>query len=209
MNNGSRLFGASSASLSFRRVWFNASRPLKPSRACWSNDDGRRYGHETHRRVADREKGPLSVNRHKAAHQAKRLVVADDDPDMVAFMTLPLTNCGYDIAAGNDGEEAIDLVRRHRPDLVILDICMPLVDGLVACRRLKEDEQLRHIPVMLITATASLLPAPDVLYALQVDGLSHQAVSHPGVDGKGRASDRLASRIHGQWYSRHRADPPL
>ena len=110
------------------------------------------------------------MNRHKAAHQAKRIVVADDDPDMVAFMTLPLTNCGYDIAAGNDGEEAIDLVRRHRPDLVILDICMPLVDGLVACRRLKEDEQLRHIPVMLITATASLLPAPDVLYALQVDG---------------------------------------
>ena len=101
---------------------------------------------------------------------SKRIVVADDDPDMVSFMALPLTKRGYDIAAGANGEDAIDLVRRYRPDLVILDVCMPLLDGLDACKRLKEDEQLRHIPVMLITATASLLPAPEVLYALEVEG---------------------------------------
>jgi len=101
---------------------------------------------------------------------SKRIVVADDDPDLVALMTVPLTKRGYEIAAGANGEEAIDLVRRYRPDLVILDVCMPLLDGLEACRRLKDDEQLKHIPVMLITATASLLPAPDVLYALQVEG---------------------------------------
>jgi two-component system, OmpR family, alkaline phosphatase synthesis response regulator PhoP len=101
---------------------------------------------------------------------SKRIVVADDDPDLVALMTLPLTTRGYEIAAGGNGEEAIGLVRRYRPDLVILDVCMPLLDGLEACRRLKDDEQLKHIPVMLITATASLLPAPDVLYALQVEG---------------------------------------
>lgn len=104
------------------------------------------------------------------AHMSKRIVVADDDPDMVSFMTLPLTKRGYDIAAGTNGEDAIDLVRRYRPDLVILDVCMPLLDGLDACKRLKEDEQLRHIPVMLITATASLLPAPEVLYALEIEG---------------------------------------
>jgi CheY-like chemotaxis protein len=101
---------------------------------------------------------------------SKRIVVADDDPDLVALMTLPLRKRGYEIATGGNGEEAIDLVRRYRPDLVILDVCMPLLDGLEACRRLKDDEQLKHIPVMLITATASLLPAPDVLYALQVEG---------------------------------------
>jgi two-component system, OmpR family, alkaline phosphatase synthesis response regulator PhoP len=106
----------------------------------------------------------------KAANMSKRIVVADDDPDLVALMTVPLTKRGYEIAAGANGEEAIDLVRRYRPDLVILDVCMPLLDGLEACRRLKDDEQLKHIPVMLITATASLLPAPDVLYALQVEG---------------------------------------
>jgi two-component system, OmpR family, alkaline phosphatase synthesis response regulator PhoP len=106
----------------------------------------------------------------KAANMSKRIVVADADPDLVALMTVPLTKRGYEIAAGANGEEAIDLVRRYRPDLVILDVCMPLLDGLEACRRLKDDEQLKHIPVMLITATASLLPAPDVLYALQVEG---------------------------------------
>jgi len=106
----------------------------------------------------------------KAANMSKRIVVADDDPDLVALMTVPLTKRGYEIATGGNGEEAIDLVRRYRPDLVILDVCMPLLDGLEACRRLKDDEQLKHIPVMLITATASLLPAPDVLYALQVEG---------------------------------------
>jgi two-component system, OmpR family, alkaline phosphatase synthesis response regulator PhoP len=106
----------------------------------------------------------------KAANMSKRIVVADDDPDLVALMTVPLTKRGYEIETGGNGEEAIDLVRRYRPDLVILDVCMPLLDGLEACRRLKDDEQLKHIPVMLITATASLLPAPDVLYALQVEG---------------------------------------
>ena len=100
---------------------------------------------------------------------SKRIVVADDDPDMLAFMTLPLTNRGYRITAGRNGEEAIDLVRRDMPDLVILDVCMPLVDGLTACQRLKEDERFKDIPVMLITATASLLPAPEILYALQVE----------------------------------------
>jgi len=100
---------------------------------------------------------------------SKRIVVADDDPDMVAFMTLPLTKRGYDIAVGGNGEEAVDLVRRHRPDLVILDVCMPLVDGLEACRRLKDDTRFKDIPVMLITATASLLPPPHILYALQVE----------------------------------------
>lgn len=101
---------------------------------------------------------------------SKRIVLADDDPDMVTFMTVPLSKRGYDIAAGANGKDAIDLVRHHRPDLVILDVCMPLLDGLDACKQLKKDEDLKHIPVMLITATASLLPAPDVLYALQVEG---------------------------------------
>lgn len=101
---------------------------------------------------------------------SKRIVLADDDPDMVTLMTVPLTKRGYDIAAGTNGKDALDLVRRHRPDLVILDVCMPLLDGLDACKQLKNDKELKHIPVMLITATASLLPAPDVLYALQVEG---------------------------------------
>jgi two-component system alkaline phosphatase synthesis response regulator PhoP len=101
---------------------------------------------------------------------SKRIVLADDDPDMVTFMTVPLTKRGYDIAAGANGKDAIDLVRRHQPDLIILDVCMPLLDGLDACKQLKNDKELKHIPVMLITATASLLPAPDVLYALQVEG---------------------------------------
>jgi len=100
---------------------------------------------------------------------SKRIVLADDDPDMVEFMMLPLTKRGYDIAVGRNGEEALDLVRHHQPDLVILDVCMPFVDGLEACERLKKDSRLKDIPVMLITATASLLPPPHILYALQVE----------------------------------------
>lgn len=100
---------------------------------------------------------------------SKRIVVADDDPDMVAFMTVPLTKRGYTVSVGTNGEEALALARQERPDLVILDVNMPLIDGLEACQRLKHDAQLKNIPVMLITATASLLPAPEVLYELQVE----------------------------------------
>ena len=100
----------------------------------------------------------------KAVDISKRILVADDDPDMVAFMTLPLRERGYTITAGGNGEEALALARQDRPDL------MPRLNGLEACERLKRDDQLKSIPVMLITATASLLPPPEILYELQVEG---------------------------------------
>ena len=106
----------------------------------------------------------------KAVDISKRILVADDDPDMVAFMTLPLRKRGYTITAGGNGEEALALARQDRPDLMILDVSMPRLNGLEACERLKRDDQLKGIPVMLITATASLLPPPEILYELQVEG---------------------------------------
>jgi|SRR6476660_667989 CheY-like chemotaxis protein len=106
----------------------------------------------------------------KAVDISKRILVADDDPDMVAFMTLPLRKRGYTITAGGNGEEALALARQDRPDLMILDVSMPRLNGLEACERLKRDDQLKSIPVMLITATASLLPPPEILYELQVEG---------------------------------------
>jgi len=106
----------------------------------------------------------------KAVDISKRILVVDDDPDMVAFMTLPLRKRGYTITAGGNGEEALALARQDRPDLMILDVSMPRLNGLEACERLKRDDQLKSIPVMLITATASLLPPPEILYKLQVEG---------------------------------------
>jgi len=106
----------------------------------------------------------------KAVDISKRILVADDDPDMVDFMTLPLRKRGYTITAGGNGEEALALARQDRPDLMILDVSMPRLNGLEACERLKRDDQLKSIPVMLITATASLLPPPEILYELQVEG---------------------------------------
>jgi DNA-binding response OmpR family regulator len=80
------------------------------------------------------------------------ILVADDDPDILALVSFRLERAGYEVVAATNGEEAVELARAHRPDLAILDVMMPRVDGYEATRRLREHEDTRRIPVILLTA---------------------------------------------------------
>ncbi len=81
-----------------------------------------------------------------------RVVVADDDPDIVEILKLNLTAVGYQVLAASDGESARDLVLRAKPDLVVLDVMMPKMDGFEVLAAIRARPQTRDIPVVMLTA---------------------------------------------------------
>lgn len=84
----------------------------------------------------------------------KRILLTDDEPNIVLVVTKRLEIQGYEVLIARDGEEALKKAREMKPDLVLLDIMLPGVDGLNVCRILKADEATRNIPVILFSARA-------------------------------------------------------
>jgi putative two-component system response regulator len=82
------------------------------------------------------------------------VLVADDDPACLLLLAKLLQRTGCDLLHGRDGWEALMLFRLHRPDLVVLDIAMPGIDGLAVCREIKSDPASRLTPVVLISSSA-------------------------------------------------------
>jgi DNA-binding response OmpR family regulator len=82
------------------------------------------------------------------------VLVADDDEDIRELVAFRLERSGYEVLSACDGEEALELAIRHRPKLAVLDLMMPKLDGYQLTRRLRELEETRRIPVILLTARA-------------------------------------------------------
>jgi putative two-component system response regulator len=80
-----------------------------------------------------------------------QILVVDDDPAIVELLRRMLTREGYAVVAAADGQQALEQVAAHRPDLVLLDVTMPLMDGFTVCRRLKDNEETALIPVTMLT----------------------------------------------------------
>ncbi len=80
------------------------------------------------------------------------ILVVDDEPAIAELLTFNLTKAGYRVLSAGDGGEAIRLARQEQPDLVILDIMLPVADGLEVSRRLREDETTAAIPFLFLTA---------------------------------------------------------
>jgi DNA-binding response OmpR family regulator len=84
--------------------------------------------------------------------ERKRILVVDDEIYIVHILEFTLTMEGYEVITAGDGEEALRKMEQERPDLVVLDIMMPKLDGYEVCRRLREDEEFRMVPVILLSA---------------------------------------------------------
>jgi two-component system alkaline phosphatase synthesis response regulator PhoP len=80
------------------------------------------------------------------------ILVVDDEEDIRELVELNLGREGYQILACDTGERALELVRARKPDLIVLDLMLPGVDGLEVCKRLKADPNTGHIPVVMLTA---------------------------------------------------------
>ncbi|TAK30603.1 MAG: response regulator [Chloroflexota bacterium] len=82
----------------------------------------------------------------------KRILVVDDDPDFLEAVRAVLVSQPYQVFTALGGPEGLRQARAQIPDLILLDIIMPELDGFEVCRRLKEDAALAHIPIMMITS---------------------------------------------------------
>ncbi|MEQ1759737.1 MAG: HD domain-containing phosphohydrolase [Vicinamibacterales bacterium] len=85
-----------------------------------------------------------------------RVLIADDMASVLALFQKLLVNDGHEVITATDGVEALEAVYRERPDVVILDVAMPRMDGLEVCRRLKADPDVRLTPVVLVTGLSEV-----------------------------------------------------
>jgi len=85
---------------------------------------------------------------------AKAILVADDDPDILSIVSMSLETQGYTVYKAINGREAVDLARQHHPDLVLMDMMMPVVSGYEAVTELKADATTRDITIVGLSAKA-------------------------------------------------------
>jgi DNA-binding response OmpR family regulator len=83
---------------------------------------------------------------------AKRVLIADDEPNIVAALEFLLQRNGYEVSIAQNGDEALKLIESCKPDLVLLDIMMPVRSGYEVCKRLRERPESRHIKVIMLSA---------------------------------------------------------
>jgi two-component system, sensor histidine kinase and response regulator len=91
-----------------------------------------------------------------ASDGAARILIVDDDPGMRLLLQAMVQALGYGAAVAGDGEEALRLAAREPPDAVLLDICMPGLDGREVCRRLRADGRTATVPIVLVTSNSEL-----------------------------------------------------
>ena len=83
---------------------------------------------------------------------APRVLVAEDDPDILALIAYRLERSGYDVITAPDGAEALRLAFEHHPDLLVLDVMMPRIDGYGVTRAIRQHPATERTPVLLLTA---------------------------------------------------------
>jgi DNA-binding response OmpR family regulator len=80
------------------------------------------------------------------------IVVADDDADILDLVAITLERAGHVVHRARDGQEALDLIREQRPEVAVLDVAMPILDGFELTRMLREDPETRDVRIVLLTA---------------------------------------------------------
>ena len=96
-----------------------------------------------------------------------RILIVDDTPANVHILQARLAANGYDIVTATDGEEALAVVREAQPDLILLDVMMPKLDGFEVCRRLRSDAAIPFIPIIMVTAKSE---PKDIVAGLEAGG---------------------------------------
>lgn len=83
---------------------------------------------------------------------SEKILIVDDEADLVETLTFRLEAAGYKAISAHDGLEGLNVARAEKPDLIILDVMMPKMDGYQVCRLLKFDQNMKNIPIIMLTA---------------------------------------------------------
>ncbi|MBM3248605.1 MAG: response regulator [Candidatus Omnitrophica bacterium] len=83
----------------------------------------------------------------------KRILVVDDEADILKVVVYRLKKLGYEVLTATNGIVAIDSVRNNKPDLILLDLRIPVLDGVEVAKKLKSEEETKNIPIIIVTAS--------------------------------------------------------
>jgi DNA-binding response OmpR family regulator len=100
---------------------------------------------------------------------AIKIVCIEDDPEMIDLVKLILTRKGYDVRGATGGEQGLELIQEAKPNLVLLDLMMPDMDGWEVFQRMRGNEDMKHIPVIVVTAKAQSIDKVLGLHIAKVD----------------------------------------
>ena len=103
------------------------------------------------------------------AQDKKRVVCIEDEPEMIDLVRLILGRKGFEVIGANGGIEGLETVRREKPDLILLDLMMPDMDGWEVYQQIKADPELKDIPVVVVTAKAQSIDKVLGLHIAKVD----------------------------------------
>jgi len=85
----------------------------------------------------------------------QKILIVEDEESLLKLESILLTSKGYEVRGVSNGKEALEAIEEEKPDLVLLDIMLPEIDGFEVCQRIKEDPKTRDIPVIMLTAKKS------------------------------------------------------
>jgi len=108
-----------------------------------------------------------------------RIIYIEDEQEMIDLVRLILGRKGFEVIGANGGRDGLDLVRREKPDLVLLDLMMPDMDGWDVYQQMKADEETRDIPVIVVTAKAQSIDKVLGLHIAKVDDYISKPFSPP------------------------------
>ena len=119
-----------------------------------------------------------------------RVLIADDNPANVRILSMRLAADGYDVVTARDGEEALAVAHESQPDLILLDVMMPKLDGITVCRRLKAAQETSFTPIILVTA---MTEAKDIVAGLEAgaDEYLTKPVDHAALSARVRSMLRI------------------
>jgi two-component system response regulator VicR len=103
------------------------------------------------------------------AEEKKKVLCIEDEREMIDLIKLILERRGFEVLGALGGKEGLEVIRREKPDLILLDLMMPEVDGWEVYRQMKADEKLKDIPVVVVTAKAQSIDKVLGLHIAKVD----------------------------------------
>jgi two-component system, OmpR family, response regulator VicR len=99
----------------------------------------------------------------------KTILCIEDEAEMIDLIRLILTRRGFDVRGANGGKEGLEIIRKEHPDLILLDLMMPEMDGWEVYQQMKADESTKNIPVIVVTAKAQSIDKVLGLHIAKVD----------------------------------------
>ncbi len=102
-------------------------------------------------------------------NDTKLILCIEDEPEMIDLIRLILTRRGFEVKGANGGKEGLEFIRKDKPDLILLDLMMPDMDGWEVYQQMKADEKTRDIPVIVVTAKAQSIDKVLGLHIAKVD----------------------------------------